>query len=250
MSDALRLAFGTFTAWPVPAPRAVSKATAARALLLAPLAALTLGALAAGVLWSGRELGLAPWPVAAVAVLVLALGSRGFHLDGLADTADGLTASYDRERSIAVMKTGDVGPAGAAAIVLILVVQIGSLASLGMTPWAPVAAALVVAASRAAASLGCATGVAGASTGIGNVFTGAVPKLAVAAQWFLVTAALMGAALLLDLDWWRGLVAAAVAVVLTVLVVARAVRRIGGVTGDILGASIEVGLAGMLLALT
>jgi adenosylcobinamide-GDP ribazoletransferase len=61
---------------------------------------------------------------------------------------------------------------------------------------------------------------------------------------------LMGAALLLDLDWWRGLVAAAVAVVLTVLVVARAVRRIGGVTGDILGASIEVGLAGMLLALT
>ena len=92
-------------------------------MVLAPLAVVPLGVLVALVLWGGRELGLNPLAVGLLGVGALALGSRAFHLDGLADTADALTASYDRERSLEVMKSGAAGPAGVAALVVVLGVQ-------------------------------------------------------------------------------------------------------------------------------
>ena len=90
-------------------------------MLLAPLAVLPLAGIVALVVWTGSRADVSPLATAVVAVTTLALGSRAFHLDGLADTADGLTASYDRERSLAVMRTGAAGPAGVVAVVLVSV---------------------------------------------------------------------------------------------------------------------------------
>ena len=74
--------------------------------------------------------GLLPYAVAAVLALVAAaLLSRALHLDGLADLADGLTSGHDRERSLEVMRRGDTGPAGAAALVLVLGLDAACLAS-------------------------------------------------------------------------------------------------------------------------
>lgn len=251
MGDAWRLAVGTLTALPVAAPRSVDRQVSGRAMVLAPLAAVPLGTLVAAVCWAGRELGLAPLAVAAVAIGMLAMGSRALHLDGLCDAADGLTASYDPARSLAVMKGGTAGPAGAAMLVVVLGVQAASLATVMLAPWGPVAAGLVVCCSRSALVLACARGVRAARVdGLGTGYAGTVDRRGVAAVWLVTAAVLIGAAALADLPWWRGAMAAAVTLAVIGLLLVRCLRRFGGVTGDVFGAAIELTLAALLLTLT
>ncbi|WP_019144392.1 adenosylcobinamide-GDP ribazoletransferase [Aeromicrobium massiliense] len=249
--DGARMAVGTFTAVPVPAPGSTGRDVAAVAMLLAPLAVVPLGLLVGLTLWLGREAGLSPWAVAALAVGLLALGSRALHLDGLADTADGLTASYDRERALAVMRTGDVGPAGAAALVVVLAVQAGALVTLASDPWGPLLAAVLVCVSRGAVLVSAAAGVPGARRdGLGAATSGVVPvPVAVVTGMGLATLSL-AVGLLTDLAWWRGPVAVVVALVAVGVLVRRCVTRLGGVTGDVHGASVEVALAALLLAVS
>jgi adenosylcobinamide-GDP ribazoletransferase len=173
------------------------------------------------------------------------------HLDGLADTADGLVASYDRERSLAVMRTGDTGPAGAAALVLTLAVQVGSLAALNQQPRGPLLAGVLVCVSRGAVLLTCQRGVPAARRdGLGVSYAGTVSPLAGVVGSTLLTAAATAGFLLVGEPWWRGPVCAAAATVAVAWLVRRAVRRLGGVTGDIYGAAIELSLAVLLLTAT
>ena len=130
MLDGLRLAVGTLTAIPVPPPRRVDRRVAGQAMTLAPLVVLPL-ALAVLVLHGlGARAGAPPPVLAVVALAVLVLGTRAMHLDGLADTADGLSAGYDRERALEVMRRGDIGPSGVAAVTLVLLLDAAALASL------------------------------------------------------------------------------------------------------------------------
>ena len=129
LRDAWLLATGTLTAVRVPPPARVDRPVAGLAMVLAPLAVLPLAAAAALVVLVGDWLGLPPLATAYVVVLALALGTRAFHWDGLADTADGLTASYSPERSLEVMRTGPVGPAGVVAVVLVTGLQAAGLAA-------------------------------------------------------------------------------------------------------------------------
>ena len=118
--DAWRLALGTLTAIPVAPPALVDRRRAGMAMVLAPLAVLPLAVAVTLVALAGHGLDL-PIPVAALLALgATILGNRAFHLDGLSDTVDGMAASYDRERSLAVMKSGTSGPAGVVAVVLVL----------------------------------------------------------------------------------------------------------------------------------
>lgn len=251
LRESWRFAVGTLTAVPVRSPRSADPEITGPAMVLAPYAVIPLGALLGLVAWLGRQLGLAPIGVAAAAVAALALGSRAFHLDGLADTADGLTASYDRERSLAVMRTGDTGPAGAAALVLTLGVQIGSLTALLGLRWGPVLAGVLVCVSRGAVLLTCQRAVPGArSEGLGATYVGAVTPLVGVCGWLVLTGATSAAYLLAGLPWWRGPLSTLLAAAAVAWLVRRAVRRLGGVTGDVYGASIEVALAVLLLSAT
>lgn len=227
MSDAWRLAVGTLTALPVRSPGRVDPTVAGRAMLLAPLAVLPLGALVTAVLLLGDLAGLPPLAVAFVAVGALAAGSRALHWDGLSDVADGLTASYDAARSLEVMKSGTSGPAGVVATVVVLGIQVAALAALGTSTRGALLAGLLVCLSRCALWIACCSRVPAARTdGLGLVYTRTVP----------LPLAVLGGLLLS--------VAGGVAVV---LLVRRTVARFGGVTGDVLGASIEVALAVTLL---
>ena len=247
--DVLRFSVGTLTAIPVPPPSSVAREVTRPAMVLAPLAVLPLGALAAAVLWAGRELGLAPVAVAATAVAALALGSRAFHLDGLADTADGLTCSYDAERSLQVMLRGDAGPAGASALVLVLGIQIGALTSIQHSPWGPLLAGALVCASRGAAVVMSLRGVKPArQSGLASSYVDSMSPWTAVASWTVLTALVAGVFVLDDQPWWRALVCTAVALAAIGWLIRRATRRLGGVAGDVYGASIEISLALMLLA--
>lgn len=154
--DGWRLASGTLTAPPTPPPGRVDQDAARVAMLLAPLAEIPLGLGVTAVGLTGAAVGLQPLATALLAVGLLALGSRAFHLDGLSGTVDGLTASYDRERSLAVMKTGTAGPAGVVALVVVLGLQAACLATLLPTPAGPPLAGLAVVVSRCALAVCCA----------------------------------------------------------------------------------------------
>ncbi|NDL60331.1 adenosylcobinamide-GDP ribazoletransferase [Phytoactinopolyspora sp. XMNu-373] len=255
------MAVGTLTTVQVRPPAQVTGATAGAAMLLAPVAGGVLAVLAGVVFWVGLWLGLGSLVAAALAIAALRLGDRGFHLDGLADTADGLAASYDRERALAVMRTGDTGPAGASAVVLVLLVQVAAAAQLGRLE--PVAAAVglagCVVVSRAMLMAACLRGVPSARTeGLGAVVAGSVGRVAAVGATAVVTATLAGAFAIAGwpgneaagaVPWWSAPVVVALALMTTGVVLWRCTRRLGGVTGDVLGAVVEVSLAAGLVAL-
>jgi adenosylcobinamide-GDP ribazoletransferase len=249
LPDAWRLSVGTLTAVPIRPPGRVDRDTAGLAMVLAPLAVLPLGLMVGLTLWGGRELDLPPLALGLIAVGALALGSRAFHLDGLADTADGLTASYDRERSLEVMKSGSAGPAGVAALVVVLGIQAAALAALAYADRGPVVAAVLVCVSRVALTITCARGVPAARPdGLGASHAGSVPLPVVVASWLAA-----GAASAATLTWaggcsWYSPIGFVVAAAAVGLLVVRATRRLGGVTGDIFGAAIEVMLAILLVS--
>ncbi|GAA3653555.1 adenosylcobinamide-GDP ribazoletransferase [Nocardioides ginsengisoli] len=237
----LRLSIGMLTALRVPPVLRVTPGVATGALLLAPLAALPLGALVGAVVWGGARLDLPPLAVAFAALALLAAASRALHLDGLSDVADGLTASYDRERSLAVMKSGTAGPAGVAALVLVLGAQAASLMAYAERP---VVAGAAVCASRAALWITACTLVPPArQDGLGVTFTRRVPVAVAVLGW----AALAALAVLADPV--RGPVTVGVAALVVVALTVRAIQRFGGVTGDVFGAGIELALAVLLMGL-
>lgn len=246
LGSSLRLAVGTLTAIPVPAVRRVSPAVARGAMLCAPLAAVPLAVVVAAVVLLADRVGLAAGPTGFVAIGVLAMGSRALHLDGLSDVADGLTGSYDRERSLQIMKGGTAGPAGAAALVIVLGTQATALATLlahtaGAVAAAGLAAAAVIG-SRAALWLSAARPVPPARTGgLGVSFSQTVPV------WFAGLGWLGLAALAAVVDPVRGPVTVVLAAVAVIALLRRAVHRFGGVTGDVFGASIEIALMVLLL---
>lgn len=243
----LRLAIGTLTALRVPAVLRVTPADATGAMLLAPVAVLPLGVGVALVVWGGGQLGLPALAVAFTALALLAVGSRALHLDGLSDVADGLTSSYDPERSLAVMKSGTAGPAGVAALVLVLGAQAAGLTwfvgGIDQLRNALIAGAAVCA-SRAALWITCSALVRPArEDGLGVTFTRRIPVAVTGGGWIV----LAGLAALVDPV--RGPVTVTVTAVAVVALVAHTVKRFGGVTGDVFGAGIEVALAVLLVGL-
>ena len=265
MPDSLRLALGTLTAVRVPPPRTVDRRTAGRAMLLAPLVGLLLGVAAAAVVAAVRISDTALRPAAAVdllaavlGVVALALLTRGLHLDGLADLADatGVKGEDDgaRERRLAVMREPAVGAFGVVALVLTLLVQVAALTECAISGYGTVATITAVTTARLAVTWSCTRGVPSARPdGLGALVSGTVSRTAAVVETVVVVA---GAAVLGQLDDDRAVqmsvtLAASVLVALAVawFVRRRAVRLLGGITGDVLGAVVEITTAAALVAI-
>lgn len=207
-------------------------------MLWAPVVGAGLGAVAAGALAVGGRVWPAPL-AGAVAVLLLAGLTRGLHLDGLADTADGLGSSRGAAGALEVMKRSDIGPFGVAAVAGTLLLQTLAAGAAG-----PLGLAVAVTTGRLALLPAVARGVGPARPdGLGALVAGTVPRVAVAAAGGATVAAafaLLGA---------RGGVAVVAGCAAGVVLVARCVRRLGGITGDVLGAAVETATTAALLVL-
>jgi adenosylcobinamide-GDP ribazoletransferase len=242
--DAIRLSVGTLTAIPVPPPRRVDRRVAGAAMAMAPLAVLPLALGVLAVSAGGALVGAPPLVLAAVAVVVLVLGTRAIHLDGLADTADGLSSGDDRRRALEVMRRSDIGPSGVAAVTLVLLLDVAALTTLLATWRGGALAGVAVLSSRSLLAWACVRGVPSArSDGLGATVAGTVGASVLVVSAVAMAAFSAAAAALTGLAWWAGPTVLVAAVVAGWVVVRRAVRRVGGVTGDVLGAVVEIGLA-------
>ncbi len=190
----------------------------------------------------GLEQLLPPAPTAALEVALLALLSGGLHLDGVADTADGLALQGDRADRLGVMSEGNIGPAGVMSLVIVLLVLWAGLASLA-PPVRSAALLLTPALGRWTVAPVVVLFRPARPRGLGHALhAGAFP---LAAPVSTVIAAAAAAALFGP----AGLVLLAVAAVAAVIVAAAASRMLEGVTGDTYGAAIEIAQAAVLLSM-
>ena len=236
--DGLRLAMTLLTAIPLPGARggaAPSRRAAGAAMAWAPAVGLLLGGAAAAALQVAARWGHSgPLLAAVLAVATLAAGSRALHLDGLADTADGLGSRRPAGGALAIMKRSDIGPFGVVTLVFALLIQVAALAqaeALGRGVPAIVAAAV---AGRLSLTWACRRGVPAArGSGLGAMVAGTVNPMVPAAVTIAALAAAYPFGLVIVLGVAAGLAA-------SVVVTAWAVRRLGGITGDVLGALVEI----------
>jgi adenosylcobinamide-GDP ribazoletransferase len=229
----LRLAIRLLTAVPLPGrTEAPDRRTAAAAMYWAPLVGLGLGAVAASVLIACRAGHTGPLLGAVLAIALLALLTRGLHLDGLADLADGLGSRKPAGPALQIMKRSDIGPFGVVTLVLVLLIQVTALARADETGRGPVTIVVAAVAARLAIMLACRQGVPAAQPGLGALVAGTVNPVP---GILLAQAAIIGAVAIGPI-YAVALVAGLIA---SFALTALATRRLGGITGDVLGAVAE-----------
>ena len=205
----------------------------ARGAVLFPVVGAGIGALV-GLVAVGLDARLTVLVAAGLAVALEALLTGGIHLDALADCADGLGAET-RERALEVMREPTIGAFGATALLLDVVVKIAALVAVTAGPDALLAVAGAYGLGRTAPLvLGWALPYARPEGGSGAALTGGAGEISRALGVGL------GIGLAVAALGLRGIVLAAAALVVTALVGVVARRRFGGVTGDVLGAAVEL----------
>ncbi len=251
--DGLRFAFGTLTVFPARVTR-WDRDAARAGMLCAPAAGLAVGLVAAAAGGLLLPLGSGPLLAAVATVAVPAVLTRGLHLDGLADTADGLGSAKPADEALRIMKRSDIGPFGVVTLVLALLAQVAAVYQLYGEGWARGALCVVLAAVVARLALTHASrhGVPAARPeGLGAVVAATVPVRAAALATAAVLAAAAGAGLLLSpADAVRAVLASGAGLAAAALLLRRCVRRFGGVTGDVFGAVEETAVTVTLAALT
>jgi adenosylcobinamide-GDP ribazoletransferase len=241
-ADGARLAVTTFTIVPVRAG-ALDRGSARIAMALAPLVGAVLGLAAGGLTIGLHALRTPPLVIGLLAVALLAGLTRGLHLDGLADTIDGLGSYAPRERALEIMKSPEVGPFGVVALILAIAIPAACIATVSSRPWWSVLSMIVAACAcgRLAAAFACRRGVAAATeTGLGAMVAGTVGAVELAYGLVGTVAVAMWA---VPGRPWQGPVAVIAGIALTVALVRHVQRRLGGITGDILGACVELAAA-------
>jgi len=248
-------------------------------MVLAPGVGVVLGGIAAGVVAGVHALQPGAALLAAVlGVVVPAVLSGALHLDGLADTADALGSRRDRETMLRIMKQSDVGPFGVVSIVAVLLIDVAALTACIEAGFGWQAILIATVASRLTLPWSCRTTVPSARPdGLGAMVAATVSTSAA----ILATLIALGAAAALAL--WTGtarttaaassnpayaegtipralgtdgahLLGAVLAVTAAIavghLMIRKARTTFGGITGDTLGATVELALPTALLTLT
>ena len=206
-----------------------------------PAVGVLVGGIGAFVWW----LAALVWPpmlAALAAVAATALVTGAFHEDGLADTFDGLGGSPEREEALDIMKDSRVGTYGAVALVLVLAGRVAALTALGgLAPAALIGAHALARCSSLPPIRWLAY--ARRDGGTGKPFAGGISSdglIAALGATAVLTIVLFGAAA--PIAWIGGAIGAG-------LILAWSQARLGGITGDTLGAANQLAELGVYLAL-
>jgi adenosylcobinamide-GDP ribazoletransferase len=207
-----------------------------------PAVGLVVGASGAAVLWLSALVLPAPLP-AIFSTVVTVLMTGAMHEDGLADTCDGLGGGATRERALEIMKDPRIGAFGAIALILVLQLKIATLSLMPL--WMAIAALV----GAHAFSRFCAVLVVFAGRYVGSAdHSRAAPVVERVTLGDVIVAALFGLPAL-ALSGLGALVAIIVALALVGLLSRWCAQRLGGYTGDTLGATQQLAEIGCYLAL-
>ncbi len=218
----------------VPIPTAFTAEDVGRASIFFPVIGVGIGALQLG-LWKLASPHLTSLVVAACVVSLSAWLTGALHLDGLADFVDGLGGGRTRDDVLRIMKDSHIGAFGTIALVLVLVTKIAAVDAMvspevfllapALARWTPVALGYSLPYARSNTSSPAAH--------VGKLELGLATFLTGGLVVFLGHAVLAG-----------------VVVLVSVLVGVIAKRRVGGITGDVLGANIELAETVVLVVAT
>ncbi len=185
-------------------------------------------------------------PVSVASALVLAvltLTNFGFHLDGFADTLDGLAGGKTREETLRIMRDGHIGPIGVSGLVVFLIIEYVAIAALARAEMAEVIFLFPVVARWSMVPMSFLSDYARSGSGLGKSFSRVTERTLIIATAITVALALI----FVGLSALFMLVLVALAIFLMSLYFK---KKLGGVTGDIFGFQSEIaGLLFMLLAL-
>jgi adenosylcobinamide-GDP ribazoletransferase len=244
LEAALRAATGALsflTRLPVGRLVAVDGDDVARGALLFPVVGAGIGALV-GLVVVGLDARLTVLVAAGIAVALETVVTGAIHLDALADGADGLGAGSS-ERALAVLREPAIGAFGAAALVVDLLVKTAALAAVAAGPASVLAVAAAFGLGRSAPlALGWALRYARPEGGSGSALTGGTGRISRAVGVGL------GIGLAVAALGLRGIALVGAAAAATAVVGLTAQRRLGGVTGDVLGAATELATTVALVA--
>jgi adenosylcobinamide-GDP ribazoletransferase len=239
----LKIALQFLTRLPVEIEPPPAPTELARAAPLFPLVGVLVGLAGGGAYALAWRLGLSGFLGALIAVVVMVLLTGALHEDGLADVADGLGGGRTRARKLEIMRDSRLGSYGALALMLVLLGRTGALASLGVPE--VVVPALIGAAVVSRAAILPPMLLPPARTD-GRASEAGQPS-PVGVGIGLALALAIGLALL---DPVPALAATVLALVAAGGVGLLAWRQLGGITGDVLGASQQAAEITFLFALT
>ncbi len=224
----LLFALGFLTSIPVrtPAPQA---GDLSRAAIWFPFVGLIIGAILIVAQWIGTRF-FSPLLAGALIVVVWIALTGGLHLDGLADCGDGLLAAASRERRLEIMRDPRLGTFGGMVLIMHLLIKTLAVAAVALT--APIALLLAPAMARWL-MLFVAQQPSARPGGLGAEFAKGLPKtIWLSAAIIPITLIVLGVP--------RSILATIAAVLVTLGIIRFARSRLGGITGDVLGMTIEV----------
>lgn len=237
----LKIGLVFYTRLPFKVVGAIEGADLARATWANPLVGACVAVIGAMIFWLAEGLGLPPALAAALALAATLLATGCFHEDGLADMVDGFGGGWTRERKLEIMRDSRHGTYGVAALVLSLLLRWLCLASLSSSHLVLFALLVSHGAARGAIPLMMVLLPAARTEGL-SAYAGLPPRRSV-----LVALAISVLGLLLLLGPATGLLAI-LALALSLLFMALlALHQIGGYTGDVLGATEQLGEIAVLL---
>ncbi len=205
----------------------------AKAIAYFPIVGYCFGLILAGLNFVLTTI-FAPTAVDIILIVTLVIMDRGLHLDGLADTADGLFGGKNKEDILRIMKDSSVGAFGVTAIVLILLSQFAFLQSI-KPAFKTTALIFMPTIGRFSVTLANYLFKPAKQEGLATTFTQYKTKSTIIATIFMTI--ITGALLYLQPKTWPIITAGFILMLILPLPLT---RKINGTTGDIFGALIEI----------